>query len=75
MKRQFVIKLREIMKAQSVGVNFFQKMLKTGSSQVQHLLDSEDVGISLKSIAKILCTLGAVEQISMEKKSSKKRVA
>lgn len=75
MKRQFVIKLREMMKAQGVGVNSLQKMLGTGPSQVQRLLDPEDVGISLMSIAKLLSVLGAAGQISVEKKSPKKKVA
>ena len=75
MKRQFVIKLREMMKAQGIGVNSLQKMLGTGPSQVQRLLDPEDVGISLKSIAKLLAVLGAAGQIAIEQKHTKKKVA
>jgi hypothetical protein len=50
-------------------------MLGTGPSQVQRLLDPEDAGISLKSIAKLLSVLGAAGQISVEKKAPKKKVA
>ena len=75
MKRQFVMKLRAMMKAQDIGVNDLQKMLGTGPSQVQRLLDPEDVGISLKSIAKLLAVLGAAGQITVEQKQSKKKVA
>ena len=74
MKRQFVIKLREMMEAQGLRVNTLQKMLGTGPAQVQRLLDPEDVGISLKSIAKLLAVLGAAGQITVEVKT-KKRVA
>ena len=75
MKRQFVIKLRGMMKDQGVGVNSLQKMMGTGPSQVQRLLDPEDVGISLMSIAKLLSVLGAGGEIAVEKKPTKKRVA
>ena len=75
MKRQFVMKLRAMMKAQGIGVNALQKMLSTGPSQVQRLLDPEDIGISLKSIAKLLAVLGLAGQIVVEPKSSKKQVA
>jgi antitoxin HicB len=75
MKRQFVMKLRAMMKAQGIGVNALQKMLGTGPSQVQRLLDPEDVGISLKSIAKLLAVFGTVGRIAVELKPSKKQVA
>lgn len=75
MKRQFVIKLREMMKDQGIGVNALQKMLGTGPSQIQRLLDPEDVGISLKSIAKLLAVLGADGQIAVGTKASKKKAA
>lgn len=75
MKRQFVIKLREMMKSQGIGVNTLQKMLGTGPSQVQRLLDPDDVGISLKSIAKLLAVLGAAGQIEVEPRKSKKKAA
>lgn len=35
MKREFVMKLRAMMKAQGIGVNTLQKILRTGPSQVQ----------------------------------------
>ena len=63
------------MKAQGIGVNALQKMLGTGPSQVQRLLDPQDVGISLKSIAKLLAVLGAAGQITVEHKQSKRKVA
>ena len=75
MKRQFVMKLRGMMKAQGIGVNALQKMLGTGPSQVQRLLDPQDVGISLKSIAKLLAVLGAAGQIAVAQKQSKQKVA
>ena len=75
MKRQFVMKLRAMMKAQDIGVNTLQKMLGTGPSQVQRLLDPQDVGISLKSIARLLAVLGAAGQIAVEQKRSKQKVA
>ncbi len=75
MKRQFVLKLRDLMKDQGVGVNALQKMLGTGPSQIQRLLDPADVGISLKSIAKLLAVLGAAGQISVQVKGARKRVA
>jgi antitoxin HicB len=75
MKRQFVMKLRAMMKAHGLGVNGLQKLLRTGPSQVQRLLDPEDVGISLKSIAKLLAVFGAAGQIAVEPRPSKKRVA
>ena len=75
MKRQFVLKLRELMKAKGLGVNALQKKMGTGPSQVQRLLDPEDVGISLKSIAKLLAILGAAGQISVERKGPKKKAA
>ena len=75
MKRQFVMKLRAMMKAQGIGVNTLQKMLGTGPSQVQRLLDPADIGISLRSIAKLLAVLGMAGQIAVEPKLSKKQVA
>ncbi|MEK7691360.1 MAG: helix-turn-helix transcriptional regulator [Bdellovibrionota bacterium] len=72
MKRQFVIKLRDMMESQGIGVNSLQKMLGTGPSQVQRLLDPEDVGISLRSIAKLLAVLGAAGQIAVQAKPRKK---
>ena len=75
MKRQFVIALRDLMKTQGVGVNALQRMLGTGPSQIQRLLDPEDVGISLKSIAKLLAVLGAVGRLSIEPKKLPKRAA
>ena len=75
MKRQFVMKLRAMMKAQGMGVNALQKVLGTGPSQIQRLLDPEDVGISLKSIARLLAAFGAEGQIAVEQKHSKKQVA
>lgn len=75
MKRQFVIKLRAMMKSQGVGINALQKMMGTSPSQMQRLLDPEDVGISLKSIAKLLAVLGAAGQIAIQSKSTKKKVA
>ena len=65
MKRQLVIKLRQMMARQGIGVNALQKMLGTGPSQVQRMLDPEDVGISLKSIARLLAVLGAEGQIAV----------
>ncbi|OFZ20367.1 MAG: hypothetical protein A2Z20_12670 [Bdellovibrionales bacterium RBG_16_40_8] len=75
MKRQFVIKLRGMMKTQGVGINALQKMMGTGPSQMQRLLDPKDVGISLKSIAKLLAVLGAAGQIAVQAKPNKKKVA
>jgi len=75
MKRQFVMKLRAVMKAQGIGVNALQKMLGTGPSQVQRLLDPEDIGISLKSIARLLAVLRMAGHIAVEPKPSKKQVA
>ena len=75
MKRHFVMKLRGMMKAQGIGVNALQKMLGTGPSQVQRLLDPQDVGISLKSIARLLAVFGAAGQIAVEQKRSKHKVA
>ena len=75
MKRQFVMELRAMMKDHGLGVNGLQKLLRTGPSQVQRLLDPEDVGISLKSIAKLLAVFGAAGQIAVEPRQSKKRVA
>lgn len=75
MKRAFVMKLRAMMKAHGIGVNALQKLLGTGPSQVQRLLDPDDVGISLKSIARLLALFGAAGQIAVEQKPSKKRVA
>ena len=75
MKRQFVMKLRAMMKAQDIGVNTLQKMLGTGPSQVQRLLDPQDVGISLKSIARLLAVFGAAGHIAVEQKRSKQKVA
>lgn len=75
MKREFVLKLRSMMKDQGIGVNALQRMLGTGPSQVQRLLDPEDISISLKSIAKLLAVLGMTGQIAVEPKRSKKKVA
>lgn len=75
MKRQFVMELRAMMKAHGLGVNVLQKLLRTGPSQVQRLLDPEDVGISLKSIARLLAVFGATGHITVELRPSKKRVA
>jgi antitoxin HicB len=75
MKRQFVMTLRAMMKTQGIGVTALQKMLGTGPSQVQRLLDPEDIGISLKSIAKLLAVLGLAGHIVVEPKSSKTQVA
>jgi antitoxin HicB len=75
MKRQFVIELRAMMKAHGLGVNALQKLLRTGPSQVQRLLDPEDVGISLKSIARLLAVFGAAGHITVDPRHSKKRVA
>lgn len=75
MKRQLVLKLRRIMKERGIGVNSLQRMLGTGPSQIQRLLDPEDVGISLKSIAKLLAVLGASGQIAVEMKDHRKKAA
>lgn len=75
MKREFVMKLRVMMRDRGVGVNALQRMLGTGPSQVQRLLDPEDISISLKSIAKLLAVLGMAGQIAVEPKRSKKQVA
>ena len=75
MKREFVIKLRAMMKDRSIGVNALQRMLGTGPSQVQRLLDPDDISISLKSIAKLLAVLGMTGQIVLDPKRSKKKVA
>lgn len=75
MKRQFVLKLRELMEAQGLGITALQKKLGTGPSQIQRLLDPGDVGISLKSIAKLLAILGAAGQIAVERKSPTRRKA
>lgn len=75
MKREFVMKLRAMMKVRGIGVNVLQRMLGTGPSQVQRLLDPEDISISLKSIAKLLAVLGTTGQIALEPKRSKKQVA
>jgi DNA-binding Xre family transcriptional regulator len=75
MKREFVMKLRAMMKDRGIGVNELQRMLGTGPSQVQRLLDPEDISISLKSIAKLLAVLGMAGQIALEPKRSKKQVA
>ena len=75
MKRQFVMELRTMMKAQGLGVNTLQKLLRTGPSQIQRLLDPEDVGISLKSIARLLAVFGAAGHITVDTRPSKKRVA
>lgn len=75
MKRQFVIKLKEMMKSHGVGVNALQRRLGTGPSQVQRLLDPEDVGISLKSIAKLLAVFGASAKITIKKRPLKKKAA
>ena len=72
MKRQFVVKLRQMMKKQGVGINALQKMLGTGPSQIQRLLDPDDVGISLKSIAKLLAVLGAAGRIAVEPQKLKR---
>ncbi len=75
MKREFVMKLRAMMKDQNIGVNALQRMLGTGPSQVQRLLDPDDISISLKSIAKLLAVLGMTGQIALDSKRSKKKVA
>ena len=75
MKREFVMKLRTMMKDRGIGVNALQRMLGTGPSQVQRLLDPDDISISLKSIAKLLAVLGMTGQIALEPKRSKKKVA
>lgn len=75
MKREFVMKLRTMMKDRGIGVNALQRMIGTGPSQVQRLLDPEDISISLKSIAKLLAVLGMTGQIALEPKRSKKQVA
>ena len=62
------------MKEKGIGTNTLQRLLGTGPSQIQRLLDPEDVGISLKSIAKLLvAVLGASGQISVESKTSRKK--
>lgn len=58
MKRQLVNQLRQAMKKKGMGVNALQRLLGTGPSQVQRILDPEDTGISLRSIAKALAMLG-----------------
>lgn len=73
MKRQLVMKLRGMMKERGIGVNALQRMLGTGPSQVQRLLDPEDTGISLKSIAKLLAVLGASGQIAVDTKHSQRK--
>ena len=75
MKRHFVLELRRLMKVRNVGVNALQRALGTGPSQIQRLLDPEDVGVSLKSIAKLLAVLGASGHISVESKTSRKKAA
>ncbi|MDF0651476.1 MAG: helix-turn-helix transcriptional regulator [Nitrospira sp.] len=75
MKREFVMKLRAMMKDRGIGVNALQRMIGTGPSQMQRLLDPEDISISLKSIAKLLAVLGTTGQIAVEPKRSKRRVA
>ena len=75
MKRQLVLKLRKVMKERGIGVNALQRMLGTGPSQMQRLLDPDDAGISLKSIAKLLSVLGASGQIAVEIKGAQKRAA
>lgn len=75
MKREFVMKLRAMMKDRGIGVNALQRMLGTGPSQVQRLLDPDDISISLKSIAKLLAVLGMTGQIALDPKPSKKQVA
>lgn len=74
MKRQLVLKLRELMSDSGIGVNLLQKKLKTGPSQVQRLLDPEDVGISLKSIAKLLSVLESVGEIVVQSPKRKKKL-
>lgn len=74
MKRQFVLKLRELMSDEGIGVNSLQKKLKTGPSQVQRLLDPEDIGISLKSIAKLLSVLEAAGEIVVQSPRRKKKL-
>jgi hypothetical protein len=75
MKREFVLKVRTMMKDRGIGVTALQRMLGTGPSQVQRLLDPEDISIPLKSIAKLLAVLGMTGQIALEPKRSKKKVA
>lgn len=74
MKRQFVLKLRELMSEAGIGVNSLQKKLKTGPSQVQRLLDPEEIGISLKSIAKLLAALESAGEIIIQSPKRKKKV-
>ena len=71
MKRQLVFKLRKMMKDRGVGVNALQRILGTGPSQIQRLLDPEDTGISLKSIAKLLAALGASGEIAVESRNKR----
>jgi hypothetical protein len=75
MKRHFVMEIRALMKAGGLGVNALQKRLGTGPSQVQRLLDPQDIGISLKSIAKLLAVLGTAGRIAVDAKPSKQKVA
>jgi len=75
MKREFVMKLRAMMKDRGIGVNALQRMIGTGPSQMQRLLDPEDISISLKSSAKLLAVLGTTGQSAVEPKRSKRRVA
>ena len=57
MKRYFVHEVREAMKKKGMRVTTLQRLLCTGPSQVQRLLDPDDLGISLKSIAKVTAVL------------------
>jgi hypothetical protein len=73
MKRQLVLKLRELMSDAGIGVNLLQKKMRTGPSQVQRLLDPEDIGISLKSIAKLLSVLESVGEITVRPQKHRKK--
>lgn len=75
MKRQLVLKLRRVMKDRGIGINALQRILGTGPSQIQRLLDPEDTGISLKSIARLLAALGASGQIAVEVKRKTREAA
>lgn len=72
MKRQLVNRLRQVMKEKGIGVNALQRLLETGPSQVQRLLDPEDTGISLKSIAKVFSSLGLAGQLAFSGEKRKK---
>lgn len=75
MKRQFVTELRSAMKKKHVGVNRLQRLLRTGPSQVQRILDPEDTGISLNSIAKAFASLGLSGAVTVEKSGGRRKKA